>query len=140
KCYTSNYLQGFGSPGLKLTTWDYNFFVQDDFRINPRLTVNLGLRYEYIKMPEVQRPGSRTEVIPYDGRTIAEATSSLPSDTNNFGPRVGVAYDVFGDGKTSFRAGYGIYFGRIQSSTIYNAMINTGNPEGQALVSLSGSN
>ncbi len=139
KCYTSNYQQGFGSPGIKLQTWDYNFFVQDDFRINPRLTVNLGLRYEYIQMPKVQRPGPSNVVIPYDGRTIAEATSNLPADKNNFGPRIGVAYDVFGDGRTSFRAGYGVYFGRIQSSTIYNAMINTGNPNGQALVQLSGS-
>ena len=139
KCYTSNYLQGVGFSGIKLTTYDYNFFVQDDFRISPRLTVNLGLRYEFIKMPEVQLPGVSTAIIPNDGRTVIEATSTLPEDNNNFGPRIGVAYDVFGNAKTSFRAGYGIYYGRIQSSTIYNAMINTGNPGGQTLVSLAGS-
>jgi hypothetical protein len=70
-------------------------------------------------------------VIPNDLRTITEATSTLPSDSNNFGPRVGFAYDLTGDGKTSLRAGYGIYYGRIQSSTIYNALVNTGNPGGQ---------
>ncbi|MEP7212635.1 MAG: carboxypeptidase regulatory-like domain-containing protein [Acidobacteriota bacterium] len=136
KCYTSNFQQGVGFSGIKLTTFDYNFFLQDDFRINPRLTVNLGLRYEYIKMPGVQLPNTSTTIIPNDGRTIAEATSTLPDDRNNFGPRIGVAYDVFGNGKTSFRAGYGVYFGRVQSSTIYNAMINTGNPGGQTVISL----
>jgi hypothetical protein len=136
KCYTSNFQQGLGLPGIKLTTWDYNFFVQDDFRINPRLTVNLGLRWEYIKFPEVQLPGPSTTVIPWDGRTVAEATSTMPSDKNNFGPRIGAAYDLFGDGRTSLRGGYGIYYGRVQSSTIYNALINTGNPGGQASISL----
>ncbi len=144
RCYTSNFQQGLGVLGLKLKTWDYNFFVQDDFRITPRLTVNLGLRWEYIKMPEAQLPNTTTTgtvnsttVIPNDGRTIGEATSNLPDDKNNFGPRIGLAYDVFGDGKTSFRGGYGIYFGRVQSSTIYNALINTGNPAGQTLVQFS---
>ena len=42
-----------------------------------------------------------------------------------------MAIDLTGDGKTSLRAGYGIYYGRIQSSTIYNALVNTGNPGGQ---------
>lgn len=140
RCYTSNYQQGFGTVGLKVKTNDYNFFVQDDFRVTPRLTVNLGLRYEMIVLPDAQIPNTaNTTVIPYDGRTIAEATSNLPTDKNNFGPRVGVAYDIFGDGKTSFRGGYGIYYGRIQNSTIYNALINTGNPAGQALVQLAGS-
>jgi hypothetical protein len=138
RCYASNYQQGIGSPGIKLGTWDYNFFVQDDFRINPRFTLNLGLRYEYIKMPDNQLTNTNTTgallgslIIPNDGRTITEATSTLPEDSNNFGPRVGFAYDLTGDGKTSLRAGYGIYYGRIQSSTIYNALVNTGNPGGQ---------
>lgn len=139
RCYSGQFQQGLGLRGLKLETTDYNFFVQDDFRITPRLTVNLGLRYEYLKFPEPQIPSSSTQVIPYDGRTLAEATSQMPSDKNNFGPRIGLAYDVFGDGRTSFRAGYGTYFGRVQSSTMYNGLINTGNPGGQAQIALSAS-
>ena len=137
RCWSGQFQQGLGLKGLSLSTRDYNFFVQDDFRITPRLTVNLGLRYEYLQLPDPQLPSSSTQVIPYDGRTIAEATSTMPSDTNNFGPRIGVAYDIFGDGRTSVRGGYGIYYGRIQSSTIYNALINTGNPGGQAQIALS---
>lgn len=136
RCYTSQFLQGLGLKGLNFSTLDYNFFVQDDIRVSRRLTLNLGLRYEYINLPSPQLPNSSTQVVPFDGRTLAEVTSTMPSDNDNFGPRIGFAYDILGNGKTSFRGGYGIYYGRIQSSTIYNALINTGNPNGQASIAL----
>ena len=136
RCYTSNYTQGIGTRGLKFSTDDYNAFVQDDFRISPRVTVNLGVRYEYIKLPKATLGNTSTAVIPNVGISIADATSTMPSDKNNFGPRIGFAWDIFGDGKTSVRGGYGIYYGRIQNSTIYNALINTGNTNGQAQLSV----
>jgi hypothetical protein len=136
RCYTSNYQQGLGAPGLKFSTTDYNFFIQDDFRITPRLTLNLGLRYEYQQLPDPIIPSSSTTVIPYVNRTLAEATSTLPDDKDNFGPRLGFAYDLTGDGKTTLRGGWGVYYGRLPNSTLYNALINTGNPAGQCLVSI----
>ena len=135
RCYSGNYSQGFGNPGIKFNTYDYNFFAQDDFRITPRLTVNLGLRYEYERLPKTSFANTGTgysnTLIPNVGRTFADATSTLPSDKNNLGPRIGFAYDLTGDGKTSIRGGYGIYYGRIINSTISNALLNTGSAGGQ---------
>jgi hypothetical protein len=136
KCWTSNYIQGVGIPGLKLAVNEYSAFVQDDFRLTPRVTFNLGLRWEYQKLPDPVLPNSNTTVIPNDLRTINEATSNLPDDKNNFGPRFGFAVDVFGDGKTSVRGGYGLYYGRLMVAQVYNAMLNTGNPGGQGQVTL----
>jgi hypothetical protein len=132
RCYTSNYQQAFGPTRFDIKTTDWNFFIQDDFRITQRLTVNLGLRYEYETLPDPQIPSTNTSAIPNTGGlTIAQATSSFPSDKNNFGPRFGFAYDITGDGRTSIRGGYGIYYGRINNGQLFNAVANTGNPAGQ---------
>jgi hypothetical protein len=116
----SSFNQGFGPTAFKFATRDYNFFGQDDFRINQNLTVNLGLRYEYEQLPKPQIPN------PLEPRT-----SVFPSDKNNLGPRIGFAYSFGSSGKSVIRGGYGIYYGRIINSTISNAITNTGVSTGQ---------
>jgi hypothetical protein len=115
KCYGGNFNQGLGVLGLTMKTTDVNFFVQDDWRVNPRLTLNLGLRYEYQLNPD-----------PINVNPALPQTANKVSDKNNWGPRVGFAYDLTGDGKTSLRGGWGLYYGRVINSTVYNALINTG--------------
>ncbi|HZR30008.1 MAG TPA: TonB-dependent receptor [Terriglobales bacterium] len=126
-CYTS-YSQAFGPLGFEFTTNDYAFFGQDDWKILPRLSLSMGLRYEYEQLPS---PFSKL------ANPLAPAAGHMPSDKNNIGPRIGFAYDIFGDGKTVLRGGYGIYYGRIINSTIYNGLTQTGVTAGQVSYSLS---
>jgi Carboxypeptidase regulatory-like domain/TonB dependent receptor len=120
-CY-SNFSQSLGPTTYIFNTNDLAFFGQDDWRIRPRLTLNLGLRFEAERMPSPQFPNS---AIP--------GTNVFPSDLSDFGPRIGAAWDVTGKGKTILRGGYGIYYGRIINSTIANAISNTANPTGSQL-------
>ncbi|MCI0388863.1 MAG: carboxypeptidase regulatory-like domain-containing protein [Acidobacteria bacterium] len=140
KCYSGNFAQGFGPIGAEFSTTDYNFYGQYDWKFAPRVTFNLGLRYEYQKFPDAKLPNPSTATIPNTGVTFNQATSQLPDDKNNFGPRFGFAIGVTDDGKTSLRGGYGLYYGRTINSTIYNAFSNTGAAGGQFQVSLQPTN
>ena len=115
KCYAGNFNQGFGVLGLSMKTTDLNYFIQDDWRVTPRFTLNLGLRYEYQRNPDAVAPNP-----------LLPQTNNKVDDRNNFGPRIGFAYDLSGDAKTSIRGGWGLYYGRVINSTIYNALVNTG--------------
>jgi hypothetical protein len=90
------------------TQWQTAFFVQDDFRVTPDLTLNLGLRYELADVP-----------LGMFGATDPESLGALvpgppEKDTNNFAPRVGFNWSprssnpILGDGKTVFRGGFGM--------------------------------
>jgi len=82
-------------------------FAQDDFKFSPRLTVNLGVRYEYWTNPV----GSSTQTLNAISNVPGVITFGNPkTDKNNFGPRVGFAYDPTGRGKMSIRGGFGIAY------------------------------
>jgi hypothetical protein len=140
RCYSGNFNQGFGPIGTKFSTTDYNFYAQYDWKFLPSVTLNLGMRYEYQQFPDAQIPNPNTATIPNTSVSFNQATSELPSDKNNFGPRIGFAVALTGDGRTSLRGGYGLYYGRTINSTIYNAVINTGISTGQILTSLQPTN
>jgi outer membrane receptor protein involved in Fe transport len=116
-CYNS-YYQGFGPASFDLSTLDYGFFFQDDWKLTPRLTVNLGVRYDYEHLP-----GPFTAV--QNATTFPQSTIT-PSDKNNIGPRVGFAYDPYGQGKTVIRGGVGMYYGRLWNALLLNARYQTG--------------
>ena len=122
--YTS-FSQGIGPSAFKFATVDFDAFVQDNWHVTQRTTLNLGLRYDYERLPK-----------PQIANPALAATSQFPDDKNNFGPRLGLAYDMSGRGNTVIRGGYGIFYGRIINSTISNAITNVGSASGQLSLQL----
>jgi hypothetical protein len=125
-CY-EDYYQGFGSPIFAIATLDYGVFAQDNWKVNPRLTLELGLRYDYqfIPSPVANLTTAVGSFLPYS------QLNNHPSDKNNFGPRIGFAYDAYGQGKTVLRGGFGMYYGRVTNGNIEEILLNTGSPNGQ---------
>jgi hypothetical protein len=125
------------------------FYGQDDWRITSRLTLNLGLRWEYFGPPHNFKPNidsnfyfgtpvtpfgtSANPFFPHNDPFFAKEGSGTfqvrngsiwNKDTNNFGPRVGFAWDAFGSSKFVIRSGFGIFYDRIYNNTFENIRFN----------------
>jgi carboxypeptidase family protein len=112
-----------GNPIRTFTNQGYAAFAQDDWRITPRLTLNLGVRYELSTVVR-ERDGLMGNFDPVRG--IYQTNTPYNGDHNNFAPRVGFAWDIFGDGKTVLRAAGGILY----ESLSYDVLNGVGNALG----------
>src|SRR5581483_11009533 len=94
-----------------LSNQGYGLFVQDDWRISRRLTVNVGIRYELSTVPK-DADNLLGNFDPSLGlvQTGKQIGSIYNGDHNNFAPRAGIAWDVFGTGRTVIRAGGGVFY------------------------------
>ena len=111
---------GANTPGFTTqpNVTEVSFYAQDEFRVNPKLTLNLGIRYDLalLTKPPVKNPDPQLAALGVD-------TTNLSNDTNNFGPRFGFAYKALSSDKLVIRGGYGMFYGRtpqILVSTAYN--------------------
>jgi outer membrane receptor protein involved in Fe transport len=119
--------QGFGPPVFVIATMDTGLFAQDDWKFSPRLTFDLGLRWdkETLPGPNSNFTTATGSYVPYAGLL------NNPTENGAFGPRIGFAYDIFGKGNTVLRGGWGLYYGRIPNANIESVRIGTGSPNGQ---------
>ncbi|MFN0171377.1 MAG: TonB-dependent receptor domain-containing protein [Bryobacteraceae bacterium] len=108
----------FGNPGGGYKFWTTAGYFQDDWRVTRRLQINLGLRYEYYTVFKGSIGLATRD--PYGPRTNRGDPIWQP-DRNNFAPRAGVIFDVFGSGKTILRLGGGITYGAPQPFFYYDA-------------------
>jgi hypothetical protein len=123
---------------------ELSFYGEDSFKVTPRLTLTLGLRYEYfgvLHSPPNERfldanlylnaigtPDVNTPLVTQIANARFGRTNQFyKPDFKDWGPRASFAYDFFGNGRTVFRGGYGIYYDRNFGNAVFNAIQNPPN-------------
>lgn len=136
------YLQFAGVPPLtvdqagtqSIVQKEFALYAQDTWKPNERWTVNYGLRWEAQIQPDPITPPSQVFFAPFIGQTVTNAQGSftfpsdgtIPSDKKMFQPRLGLAYDVKGDGMQVLRASAGVYYARIPGLNLASSRSTNG--------------
>ena len=135
---TMNVTPATGVPAAVETNFSFDesgFFAQDDWKATRRLTLTLGIRHDYFGDPSERRsllssitlgPGSTFDQ-QFASATVGHVSHLFHAPLNNFSPRVGLAYDPFGDGKSTIRAGFSLAYEPIHARTVLGGSSNPPN-------------
>ncbi len=138
----STYVQGFGDPVSRIKNRPIAFFVQDSWRIHPRLTLNYGVRYD-VELTETIAPVAFSD--PLSGINLSASDllaaqdavgvqQGIPRDTNNWAPRFGFAWDTRGNGKTVIRGAAGLFYDHPLLAVAFNSDIADAAQQQQAVL------
>ncbi len=118
----TSFIQGIGTSDRPFSNKAFAGFIQDSWRIHPRVTLNYGVRYDVELTPLFP---AATAI-----NTAAEAAlgvvEGIPRDFNNFAPRAALAWDMVGNGKTVVRAGYGLFYDHPLLAVAFNSFTAEG--------------
>ena len=101
-----DFIQGIGSPSDKFKNIPIGTFWQDSWRVSPTVTLNYGVRYDVEIPPKFAAP----QGLALPAYNLLGLQKGIQTDKNNFQPRIGLAWDPSGDGKTVVRASYGMFY------------------------------
>ncbi len=130
--YPQDTARNIGNTQAYMRQDNFGGFAQDDWRVSPRLTLNLGLRYEYAT-PYTETRDNLLNLAYAAGPhpappQLERVHQAVRPDTRNFSPRVGLAWRLpqlpFSKGETVFRAGYGIYYSPEIAVETYDLVLN----------------
>src|SRR5207244_4286852 len=125
----TTYIQGIGNSNQPFDNLPIGFFAQDSWRINRKLTLNYGVRYD-VEITPLFAPATSVNAAAEKALGVVEG---IPRDYNNFAPRLGLAWDPTGSGKTSIRLGYGLFYDHPLLAVAFNSVTADGGRSVQLL-------
>jgi hypothetical protein len=132
--FPSVFIQGFGDPHSAIKNRPLAFFAQDSWKVRRNLTLNYGLRYD-IELTDTIAPIAFRDPLTgislsasdlQNAQDVLGVQQGFPRDKNNLAPRFGLAWDIGSDGKTVFRAAYGIFYDHPLLAVAFNSDIADG--------------